>query len=363
MQIPEWLYWFLISTGVTVIVVLFYLRMQWQRFVRVMTVLQQENERSECDLISFLDALPQSLSRLPNVAVGWRLSWFGQVIERGVLCTQSSAPLSFDVKQMEVHLHVCLFTEGVRWEAMFYHQLLLQQIKALCELDIALKLRQVNSVEQTVARYQLFLAHDLKNLAQLMVLWQRQVQSTTPDGAAAAVVQWQNMLPIMVDRSERLAAKLSAPGDVQAQASLEVVSIADICAHADRWSRVHGVTLKMMSLDSPVCVRGAWDRLDDALFQMMRNYQQYVDLVLPVSLSYQKAGGWVLLSFHHPQIVEDVGFKRMLEPLWTSSEQGMGLGLWQIGQALSDCMGRLELVHQDDKSVVFKWWLRYIDCE
>jgi hypothetical protein len=353
--IPEWLYLFLLTVGVTVIIVLLYLRAQWRLFMRVLKQIQVLNDQNERDLINFLDGLCDSLVNVSVCGLHWQLHWFGQTIKResGI---KSDYAHHFELIESDATLKLTFYVTSARWEQAFYFELLRQQLRALCALDLALKMRQVSSFEQAVARYQLFLAHDLKNLAQMVVLWQKQVQDTPADDAVNALKRWQAVAPLIADRAALLAKRLTAPGEMAGQTnSLDAVSVAELIARITRWAQVHGVRLEVVYPLPDVVVEIDWEALDDAAFQLMRNYQQHASLEQAVSLTVNVEKTRLQLLFSHPDPIDESVFKRMQEPLWTSSDNGLGLGLWQMGQVLQRMNAELSLRRNAQGVLCFVW--------
>jgi hypothetical protein len=355
--IPEWLYVLLLTSGITVIAVLLYLRRQWHLFMQVLRQIQQLNDSSERDLINFLDGLCGCLTQLSVCGLQWELHWFGQVITRQQ-GHESRYVHRFEIVESEARLQVKFYVTSARWEQAFYFELLRQQLRALCSLDLALKMRAVTSFEQGVARYQMFLAHDLKNLAQMVVLWQRQVQTTPASDAVNALQRWQVVAPLIADRAELLATRLTAPGDrVHREGNFEAIPLQALTMRLQRWAQVHTIKLTIENALPHSSVQGSWTALDDAAFQLMRNYQQHANSEQAVKLSFQVDASKILIRFCHPQSISDDVFRRMQEPLWTSSEQGFGLGLWQMGQVLQRIHGGLQIVRDDQGAVCFLWQL------
>lgn len=355
MFIPEWLYLFLLTVGMTVIIVLLYLRAQWRLFMRVLKQIQVLNDQHERDLINFLDGLCDLLVSVSVCGLHWQLHWFGQTIQRELGVTSDYAH-HFELIESDATLKLTFYVTSARWEQAFYFELLRQQLRALCALDLALKMRQVSSFEQAVARYQLFLAHDLKNLAQMVVLWQKQVQDTPAEDAVNALKRWQAVAPLIADRAALLAKRLTAPGDRVGQVSqLHGVSLAEVCARVMRWAQVHSVRVDVEDTMPPIMIDIDWEALDDAAFQLMRNYQQHARCDAPVLLRFSFEKSCVYFTFSHPDPVDEFIFKRMQEPLWTSSENGLGLGLWQMGQVLQRMNAELSLRRDAQGSLCFVW--------
>lgn len=356
MLIPEWFYLLLISIGITVIGVLWYLRGQWVSLMRVLALLQQHNSAVDRDLIQFLDGICDSLEKVSVCGLHWQLSWFGQCIERE-LGLISRYEHGFDINEGDARLSVKFYVKSSRWEQSFYIELLRQQLEALCALDMALKMRQVNSFEQAVARYQLFLAHDLKNFAQMMMLWQRQVQETKAEEAAAALLRWQKVAPLLGDRAEQLAKRLSAPGEPYQSQSLMAIDLSSVVQRLVRWASVHEVRLNVPESIANVNVLASWSNLDDMAFQLMRNYHQHSDADA-VELTIEVNSGEVLLLFCHPMPVSEEKLRRMQEPLWSSSELGLGVGLWQMGQIIERLGGRFAIEPGTQGNVCFHWYFK-----
>ncbi|MBD3767022.1 MAG: hypothetical protein IE928_03590 [Gammaproteobacteria bacterium] len=335
--------------------VLFYLRAQWRLFMGVLEQIQQLNEHSKRDLIYFLDSLCDSLGALSICGLHWQLQWFGQTIKRDLGITSRYAH-HFELVESDAHLQLTFYVTSARWEKAFYFELLRQQLRTLCALDLALKMRQVSSFEQAVARYQLFLAHDLKNLAQMVVLWQQQVQDTPIEEAIIALKRWQSVAPLIADRAALLAKRLTAPGEMVNQTHKQTaVPVADLVGRIARWAQVHGVKLEMNDSLPDVMVEIDWEALDDAAFQLMRNYQQHASIDQTVSLTVSVKKTHLQLLFSHPDPIDEAVFKRMQEPLWTSSENGLGLGLWQMGQVLQHMNASLTLNRDAQGRLSFCW--------
>lgn len=354
--VPEWLYVLLLTIGLTVITVLLVLRQQWRRLSKGLAQLEQKNDAVGRDLLNFLYGLYDVLSQLSVVGVSWQLSWFGREIqhEQG---TKTAVAHRFVLSEQDAKLALVFYVRQSRWEQVFYDRLLLRHLKALCALDLALKMRQVSSFEQAVARYQMFLAHDLKNLAQMIVLWQKQVQSTPIDQAATALLRWQQIAPLIADRAELLAHRLSAPGEsiVERASVFQQVSVLDVIERLQRWARVHQLVLLSEHAECADKLLIDWSLFDDAAFQLMRNYQQHARCDAPVLLRFSCEKSCVCFTFSHPDPVDESVFKRMQEPLWTSSENGLGLGLWQMGQVLQRMHAELSL-HRDVQGVLCFVW-------
>ena len=84
MLIPEWLYGLLITSGLTMIAVLLYLRFEWRIFASVLAETQIMNEQHNRDLILLLDNIYAVLEKISVCGLHWQLRWFGQVIERQI---------------------------------------------------------------------------------------------------------------------------------------------------------------------------------------------------------------------------------------------------------------------------------------
>jgi hypothetical protein len=353
--IPEWLYLFLLTVGVTVIIVLLYLRHRWRLFMRVLKQIQLLNDQHNRDLINFLDGLCDSLVNVSVCGLHWQLHWFGQTIQRALGITSDYAH-HFELVESDAILKLTFYVTSARWEQAFYFELLRQQLRALCALDLALKMRQVSSFEQAVARYQMFLAHDLKNLAQMVVLWQKQVQDTPAEDAVNALKRWQTVAPLIADRAALLAKRLTAPGDRVGQSNrLQAATLAEVCARVMRWAQVHSVRVDVADSMPAMMIDMDWEALDDAAFQLMRNYQQHTRGDVPVSIDFQQQDDYLYVIFSHPDPVDESVFKRMQEPLWTSSENGLGLGLWQMGQVLQRMHAELSLRRDAQGVLCFVW--------
>lgn len=149
---------------------------------------------------------------------------------------------------------------------------------------------------------------------------------------------------------------MTAPGEMVTQTtSLQTVKLAELIGRITRWAQVHGVKLEVVYPVPDVVVEIDWEALDDAAFQLMRNYQQHASIEEAVSLTPSIEKTHLQLLFSHPDPVDESVFKRMQEPLWTSSENGLGLGLWQMGQVLQRMHASLRLNRDAQGRLSFSW--------
>lgn len=371
MTLPEWLYLLLITTGATVIGVLWLMRRQWQGFVSVQQVLWQVNEAQGRDLLAFLACLPEHLARVGVEGVSYRLEWFGHVHEDHMGSTHGS-PIERTWMLEDARLQLVLHVAQYRGERAMFMETLANQVAAMAYLDMILQLVRMQSVAQGVSRYQMFLAHDLKNLAQMVALFHRQIQQTQPQQAAQSLSSWQQIAPMMAERAELLAQKLVSAarlseGGGMGESEQVPVSGRQVVARLQRWAQVHGLSLQVSGLDDalmPMCLALDWSAFDDAAFQLMRNFQQYTDAKKSVHLAWRaRAEGDWWLDFCHEDMVSAGQVARMRQPLWTSSAQGMGLGLWQMAQALGRLGGESRFDHLPDGRLRFSWRLRACQSE
>lgn len=363
MTLPEWLYLLLITTGATVIGVLWLMRRQWQRFVLVQQTLWQVNEAQGRDLLAFLACLPEHLARVGVEGVSYRLAWFGHVHEDHMGSNHGS-PIERTWMLEDARLKLVLHVAQYRGERAMFMETLANQVAAMAYLDMTLQLVRLQSVVQGVSRYQMFLAHDLKNLAQMVALFHRQIQQTQPQQAAQSLSSWQQIAPMMAERAELLAQKLVSAAHLSEGASSDLVEVSgqQVVARLQRWAQVHGLSLQVGVQEGaamPQCLALDWSAFDDAAFQLMRNFQQYTDAHKPVCLAWRAESDddwW--LDFCHEDVVLAEQVARMRQPLWTSSAQGMGLGLWQMAQALGRLGGESRFDHLVDGRLRFSWRLR-----
>lgn len=355
MLIPEWLYVLLISIGITVIAVLWYLRHQWLKLLNSLTQLQQYNDQVDRDLIRFLEGICPLLEPISVCGLYWRLQWFGQQRET-FLGTTSRFEHTFTINEGDAQVLLTFYVTSSRWEQSFYVERLAEQLRFICLLDIALKMRQVLSFEQAVARYQLFLAHDLKNLAQMMLLWQQDVQATQPQMAQEALQRWQAVAPILGERAEALAKRLSAPGEANRSVSLLPISLSSVLERLQRWAIAHKVRLELIEPIPSLSILANWSHLDDIAFQLMRNYREHCDeRAVLLRITQEQHDQFLCLQFCHPMLVDETTLKRMQEPLWSSSPTGLGVGLWQMGYLLERMGGRFAIKYTEQDHVCFHW--------
>jgi signal transduction histidine kinase len=208
------------------------------------------------------------------------------------------------------------------------------------------RLAQLHLSQQRLQRYELFYKHDLKNLAQFLSLLSAQLRRVgSEQQAQALVVRLNRLLPALEQRAGRILKHLSSR-ERSGWEALEVVDLAQ---------RIY---LVAQELELPVTICGsAHLAVEEAAFEqglqgVLENFRHH-QYGGEVQVSIRTVPGKVEIIFTSERMtgLDEKRRVRMFEPFWTTSESGMGLGLYIARQSFQQaCGGQLEAVVLDEEA-------------
>lgn len=338
----------LVAMGAGVMVGAYYMGRQARRAVTLMDNLLLQAQAHEDDPLTFV---PNSLQVLEQAGLAYgkvRLRWFGQVTVFEVGGARLAGEPECDtwvVGQGDIEAQIVLCPQkGLRGEQHVLYSMIQRLWMRLLSSQINGRLAQLHLAEQQLRRYELFYKHDLKNLAQFMNLLSAQLkQCETADKALELVTRLKKLLPALEQRADRILKHLDHKQQSGWQA-VEVVSLADI------------VRMVATSMDLPVAVDGDSQvpivvrPMEQGLQNVLENFRDHLGLgeVLVSIRSDEHGVRMVLTSLRMLGGLDDRKKARMFEPFWTTSESGMGLGLYIARQSIqAACGGTLDAILLD----------------
>ncbi|HEY8608072.1 MAG TPA: HAMP domain-containing sensor histidine kinase [Noviherbaspirillum sp.] len=331
----EGLYPYLILAGCTIGAVLAVLSYQARKYSRINLALIRLNEQLAFDTPDFLrDAWPL-LSRAGMAGIAWELDWFGQPVKGSAGAMQGDATRRV-LRVAEIRLDVVLYLERRRGERRYFAEGLVETFMLLLRTDMLIKANAVDATFAQMARLNLFLQHDIKNIAQFIQLMADQLAQVPPGKEAQVLDYLGNAAPLLRERADRVVRTLTS-----GQGEDGKVRYLDVAVELERMCRLHRLAHRITGgarawIDSAV--------LDTALDNILKNY---ADAGLregrtPVVAIHVGQGGkavTVNVSADDPQPAGVV--ERLFEPFWSSHPSGLGVGLYQARQALESCGGAL----------------------
>jgi signal transduction histidine kinase len=331
----EDLYPYLILVGVTIGVVLLYLWRQSRRVDRISLELIRLNEQHNFDVLLFLrDAWPL-LAQAGLRGMAWRLDWFGMPAESANGATDGRC-LAREITVGEMRLAIRLYQEGLRGERRYFNETLIETFLLLLRTDMWIKAGATNATFAQMAKLNLFLQHDMKNIAQFIQLMTDQLASVPAGREAQVLAHLRSAVPLMRDRADRVVRTLVA-GSTGAERT-KTLQLRD---KLEQLCRLHNLDHVIAGSATLQAMESA---LDNALDNILKNY---ADLgarngVRPlVSIEISTASPVVEIRIHAANVPAPDTIERLFEPFWSSDASGLGIGLYQARQLIENSGGSL----------------------
>ncbi|MFL6658178.1 MAG: ATP-binding protein [Massilia sp.] len=341
-------HWYLILTGLTIGSVLAALWYQARKASRLNLALIRLNEQLGFDTPVFLVQAWQLLAQSGLRGMAWRLDWFGvprdgQHGQRTGRCSERSLDAG------EMRLHLSFFRHEGRGERRYFEETLIETFMLLLRMDMLIKSSSTDAALSHMARMNLFLQHDMKNIAQFIQLMSDQLATVAP-GREHKVLDYLRLAsPLIRHRADRIVRALTV-GALAAEQRAPVALrplLAQVCG-------LYGLRYQ---LDGDAEVAFGADALETVLDNIVKNYHDLaaragaVAPMLELAISEQAAE--VEITLRAPGAPLPPALERLFEPFWSSSPEGLGIGLYQARHVMEAQGGSLFVTQDQDKTVCF----------
>lgn len=330
----EWIGALAFSTtlvGLTLILVVWYLQAQSRELKKAILKLYEVNKVVNQDALDFIEQAWPILKAAGFKGMKGEIVWFGEVrrIEKG-----KEAAVSYPVSLAEggMDFQLLLAAPRLRGEKKLFAQLIFQTFKSLLVLDVSNKNTQFFLSQKRLEKYQLFVQHDIKNLAQFIQLLADQVREVESEDEKNQLVEHlKKVLPGVTERAEKTIKQMTlSSGAFQGVESIEFASeITRIAKGLDIQYQLHGSFSCSMS----------YALFEQVIQNVLENFQHHAyDKPLLIDVM---PDGHVIFSMARQKGEKDIQSERLFEPFWSSSEKGMGLGLFITRELLSTVGGAI----------------------
>lgn len=344
-----------VVAGITVLLVAYYLRMRTREAERIIQALLELGSQHEDDPVGFLEPSLAWLKRAGVQRAHVQLNWFGQALHFGDVIEHDGTEQGCDTHQIgsgEIEAHVLLcHSPRLRGERLTMHHVVVQLWLRLLTSQINGRLAQVHLSQQQMRRYEMFYKHDLKNLVQFLTLLHTQINTCHDDECSKRLVErLRSVLPSLEHRAQRILRFLTQKTGTDWE-GIEAIDLRD---------QLHAMA---QMLELKINVRG------DAQVHVLEGpFEQGLQSVLENFLQHRSEGevqadieereDGVVVRLRAPAMKKPLSPEekaRMFEPFWTTSESGLGLGLYLARQNFARaCHGRLDAVNMPDGGWAFE---------
>ncbi|WP_321326370.1 HAMP domain-containing sensor histidine kinase [Thiomicrorhabdus sp.] len=350
-SVAKWLWLALVIIGVSLFFTAYYFRRQSKRLNRALSALYELNHACEQDALDFFNQAWSILSTVGCIGLKANIEWFG---ERKTVDKGSADGRLFNKQSYLVH------RDDMRFEIIFYITREANQLESLTglvlktfinilEQDLVLKQAEILTSQKRLERYQLFVQHEIKNIAQFIQLLSEQVQVIQDDNQKIKLVErLVSTLPVMAQRARKTIDHMKQP--------LSEFYEGNVYTLKDLINDVVEMYGLQANIEGNVSTKLPRQVLLEVLKNILGNFRDHPTSNLPIQISItQDAFEQKIKLTINSHKINDEEFlsERMFEPFWTTSESGMGLGLFLSRELLKQLGGAIYFYQNETKEFGF----------
>lgn len=345
-NLQDWLPVGFVLIGLILLLVAYYLRQKAENLRKTLTLLHELNQQVNQDALDFFEQAWPILKQAGLAEIQAEIYWFG---ERQYKTFTSQKPLGvkqtvqLDVDDMSFQLIVS-YTRFLASDNSWL-TLIVTTFVQILEQNLEHKHAEILTSQKRLERYQLFVQHEIKNIAQFIQLLSEQVVNLQADADKLKLInRLQHSLPIMSERAKNTLHKMNQPLHeffVTDSVSLNSV-ISDVLAMFELQARLEGDELVYIA--RPLLVE-----VFKNIFGNYRDHKnEHPDLNIQIR-SDENQQALVIIKSHLEAAQGQIKPERLFEPFWTSSESGLGLGLFLTRELLNQINGRIQFSQTGDR--------------
>jgi len=329
-----------ILVGVTLALVVWYLQAQSKRLKQAILALYDVNGAVNQDALDFVDQAWPILNAAGFKGMKGQVTWFGEVrrVEKGVEAAQA---YSANIAEGGMDFQLLVTAPRLRGEKKLFAQLIFQTFKSLLILDVSNKNTQFFLSQKRLEKYQLFVQHDIKNLAQFIQLLADQIKEANSEEEKNSLVDHlKKVLPTVKERAEKTIKQMTF-----SSGSFQNVEPIEFAKEISRIVQTVGITSQIQGT-----FRGSMSYVlfEQVIKNVLENFQHHGDGA-PVLIEIMD-DGQVNFMVSHNKAFGRVQSERLFEPFWSSSSDGMGLGLFITRELLSTIGGAIYFEALEDRN-------------
>lgn len=342
--------WFLIPVGMggLLLAVVAYLKHKSHQLKQRIQSLYEINQDVNQDALDFIHQAWSSLNQSGCEGLVARVDWFGELTEMRFGQTKGAATDTQRIIQSDIHIELLFYAQALRGEKRYMAQLIQQTFIQLLAQDVYIKLNQILLTQQRLERFQLFAQHDLKNLMQFIELLGDQVERIkTAEEYEKLVNRLKASLPSLKQRARRTLGQLKTT--LTGDTDMAFVSVQDMIQ-----IQAKSLLLDVQFEEEDASVWLSAPSFKEVLVNVLTNFRDHGEKHQPLCVKIYTKTAQVAIDIY--QIADSAkqdylrhSAMRLFEPFWTSSQSGMGLGLFLSRELLAKMGGSIRLINENQQ--------------
>lgn len=349
-NIADWVWVGLVLLGLSLFFTAYYFRHQSKQLSQAISNLYNINDASKQDALDFFDKAWSVLETVGCVKLQANIEWFGErkSVLKGRNGSTNTNAHSYSVNRDDMRFEIVLYLTREAGHPDSIASLVVRTFLHILEENLVLKQAEILTSQKRLERYQLFVQHEIKNIAQFIQLLSEQVQMVNDvESKVKLIDRIGSTIPVMAKRARKTIDHMQHP--------LSEFYEGNVLGMQDLLSDV----VEMYSLDANVKGQASTNLPRQMLLEVFKNilgnFRDHESSNKPIEIEIEQdpLNDRVYIHIQAKQLEGQAFFsERMFEPFWTTSESGMGLGLFLARELLKQLDGAIEF-YQDEQLNAF----------
>ncbi|MEA1988600.1 MAG: ATP-binding protein [Pseudomonadota bacterium] len=336
----HWGWLALVTVGLFLFGLVFYIRAKSIRLGHAISRLYTINQDVEQDALNFFYQAWPVLESVGGVQIQANIEWFGERrrVTLGAKRQMSGRRVHFKVFRDDMSFEMLLFLTRKAAGPESLSSLVVKTFINILEQDLVVKEAEILISQKRLERYQMYVQHEIKNIAQFIQLLSDQVKQVPNDvGKIRLVDRLHDSLPVMAKRARKTIQHMQDPITEMYESSyLDIRSIIqEVVTMYGLNSKIKGSA--SVNLSRPLLL--------EVFKNVLGNFSDHPSSKEPIQIVINSGSNGEMVQIEvigqlyglqHEMVSE-----RLFEPFWTTSESGMGLGLFLARELLKQFDGQI----------------------
>lgn len=347
--IADWVWLPFLIIGFSLFFTAFYFRHRARQLSKAIMALYDINDGVKQDALDFFDHSWSILHSVGCVKLHANIDWFGERknVVRGLKKPIKEAySKSYAINRDDMRFQMVFELSREAYSRQSVASLVIRTFISILEEDLILKQSEILASQKRLERYQLFVQHEIKNIAQFIQLLAEQVKLVETDQAKVKLVdRISDALPAMSQRARKTIDHLQQPLGEMYEKS--VYKLEDLIKDVVQMFALEANVLGEASTNLPRLM------LIEVFKNILGNYRDHASSErLNIQIRQDSLSEFMEIRIQSRETSgREFNSERMFEPFWTTSESGMGLGLFLARELLKQFNGEIEFFHHKKDGV------------
>ncbi len=336
----HWGWLVLTLLGSSLLVAVYYFRRQSKRLRKALARLYSLNQKVDQDALNYFHQAWPILASVGCLQMKANLEWFGEkrTVNFGIKRELSSRKAIFSVARDDMSFEIMLFLNRGASEPESLSSLVIKTFIKILEQDLVLKEAEILTSQKRLERYQMYVQHEIKNIAQFIQLLSEQIAMVENDASKVRLVNTlRETIPLMAKRARKTIQHMNQPLSESHEPS--VLMIRSILQEV----------VQMYSLEAKIIGDASVNLSRQILLEVFKNilgnFSDHPSSDQPIKIIVKTEGQGgstrVKIIGQLYGLQNEMVPERIFEPFWTTSESGMGLGLFLARELLKQFDGQI----------------------